>query len=203
MATLPLPERPPAPRPSEDPLAAALRCVAEGDQGALRTLYDVLAPRVLGVAKRILRDAQAAEEVAVDVFAQVWRQAPRYEPRRGSVATWVLTLARTRAIDLQRSMRRRQGRELLLDEPEIGADPLARSPLALSEAGDRARVVEHALAALAPEQRRALEAAFFRGMSHAEIASAFGEPLGTVKGRIRAALAVLRISLSSWNSEDS
>lgn len=185
-----------------DPLVALVASIAEGDEAALRSLYDALSPRVLGLAHQILRDQSSAEEAVVDVFAQVWRQASRYESLKGSVATWVSTLARTRAIDLRRARTRHSSRETALTGPELEAfrDP-SETPLGRAAAGDRAEHVRRALARLSSEQRRAVEAAFFGGLSHSEIAAAFGQPLGTVKTRIRSALVELRTTLASVGGE--
>lgn len=189
-----------APRPSdvEPDLVASLARVANGDEAALRTLYDALAPRVLGLAQQILRDGAVAEDAVVDVFAQVWRQAARYEPIKGSVTTWVCTLARTRAIDLRRQRQRHTTREADLGVREIEelCDPCG-TPLQAAAAMNRAEIVQHALHELPREQRRALMAAFFGGLSHTEIAATFGQPLGTVKTRIRSGLAALRSALAS------
>lgn len=186
----------------EDPLAALVARVALGDEGALRGLYDELAPRVLGLATQILRDRAAAEEAVVDVFAQVWRQAARYEPMKGSVATWITTLARTRAIDLRRSRARHATREAEIeaDDAEVFRDA-APTPFETAAGLDRAERVQAALATLPHEQRRAVEAAFFGGLSHTEIAAAFGHPLGTVKTRIRSGLVALRTALAAVEGE--
>lgn len=201
MATLPLPGLPLD--PERDPDAVLVRGMARGDEHALRELYDTLAPRVFGLARQILRDDAAAEDAVVDVFAQVWRQAARYEPWKGSVASWVCTIARTRAIDIRRQRQRHTLLEATLEETELGAlhDSLA-SPFQSALVHDRASVVRRALAGLAPEQRRALEAAYFGGLSHTEIAALFHCPLGTIKTRIRAGLATLRVSLASLETED-
>src|SRR5690349_20928482 len=116
---VPFPEKPRTPPParaSEDPLAALLARVAEGDEAAFRALYDATSARVLGLALRILRDRAAAEEALVDVFAQVWRQARRYDATKSCVATWITTLARTRAIDLARIQKRRTRGEVAIDK---------------------------------------------------------------------------------------
>jgi len=186
----------------EKALAAYLARVAEGDEAALRRVYDALAPRVLGLAQQILRDDATAEEAVVDVFAQVWRQASRYETIKGSVATWVCTMARTRAIDLRRQRQRHRTRETeaAACEIEIFRDP-GDSPLQHAAALDRAERIQHALDDLPGEQRRAVVAAFFGGLSHSEIAAAFGQPLGTVKTRIRSGLAALRSALATVEGE--
>jgi RNA polymerase sigma-70 factor, ECF subfamily len=190
------------PGPSDDELCACLARVAHGDEAALRTVYDALAPRVLGLAQQILRDRAVAEEAVVDVFAQVWRQAARYEPIKGSVTTWVCTLARTRAIDLRRARQRHATRQADLDEAEIQffVDP-GDSPLANAAAQDRAGLIQSALDELPGDQRKAVVAAFFGGLSHTEIAAAFQQPLGTVKTRIRSGLAALRTALATAEGE--
>jgi RNA polymerase sigma-70 factor (ECF subfamily) len=188
------------PRDAETPeggLVALVRAVAGGDEQALRALYDLLAPRVLGIAQQILRERSAAEDVVVEVFSQVWRQAQRYDAHKGSVTTWIATLARTRAIDLRRSLQRHARREVLeADSLEELLDPQG-SPFLVASDGDRAAVVRSALGRLPREQRRAVEAAFFGGLSHTEIAAALGAPLGTVKTRIRSGLSALRLALGS------
>jgi len=181
----------------EGGLVALVQAVAGGDELALRSLYDQLAPRVLGIAQQILRERSAAEDVVVEVFSQVWRQAQRYDTHKGSVTTWIATLARTRAIDERRSLQRHARREVLrVDSLDQVLDP-ASSPFSVASDGDRAQVVRSALGRLPREQRRAVEAAFFGGLSHTEIALALGTPLGTVKTRIRSGLSALRLALGS------
>jgi RNA polymerase sigma-70 factor (ECF subfamily) len=202
MATQSAPGRGNASGSPDDPLVALVASIAQGDEVALRGLYDALSPRVLGLAHQILRDSQAAEEAVVDVFAQVWRQASRYEPLKGTVTTWVCTLARTRSIDLRRQRARHGSRESALHETDFDLfrDP-GETPLYRASAGDRAEHVQRALGTLPVEQRRAVEAAFFGGLSHTEIAAAFGQPLGTVKTRIRSALVALRTALATVEGE--
>lgn len=183
--------------PPDARLAGLVRGVADGDEMALRTLYDQLSPRVLGIAQQILRESSAAEDVVVEVFSQVWRQAQRYDERKGSVTTWIATLARTRAIDERRSLQRHSRREALATETlDQVLDP-ASSPFRVASDGECAQVVRSALGRLPREQRRAVEAAFFGGLSHTEIAAALGTPLGTVKTRIRSGLSALRLALGS------
>lgn len=188
--------------PPEDHLVALVARIAEGDELALRSIYDALAGRVLGLAHQILRDHAIAEEAVVDVFAQVWRQAGRYESIKGSVTTWVCTLARTRAIDLRRSRARHSSREASIDAGEFESfRDDAESPFTSAVTGDHAERVRRALEMLPREQRRAVEAAFFGGLSHTEIAAAFGQPLGTVKTRIRSGLCALRSALAAVEGE--
>jgi RNA polymerase sigma-70 factor (ECF subfamily) len=189
------------PEPS-DPLAACVARAAGQDERALRELYDELSPRVLGIAQQILHDRSAAEDVVVEVFSQVWRQADRYDPTKGTVPTWVGTMARTRAIDVRRRMQRHTRRESALEADDVRAilDP-ADSPWVAACDADRGQIVRRALDRLPREQRRALEAAFFGGLSHTEIADVLGAPLGTVKTRIRSGLCALRLALGSFEGE--
>jgi RNA polymerase sigma-70 factor (ECF subfamily) len=187
---------------SSEPLAADLALVARGDEAALRRVYEATAARVLGIAAQILRDRSAAEDVVVEVYSQVWRQADRYEAAKGSVATWIGTLARTRAIDLRRAGARHARRETEIEPDDVRGilDPAPAPFLAAAEA-DRSHLVRAALERLPGEQRRALEAAFYGGLSHTEIAAALGAPLGTVKTRIRSGLSALRLSLAASEGE--
>lgn len=190
------------PRSADDPLAELLPRVAKGDETAFRALHLALAPRVFGFALRILRDRAAAEEASIDVFAQVWRQAERYDAAKGCVATWVLTLARTRAIDLARIVERRTRREVAASAERIErfADPLP-SPFAASAESERAARIRAELERLPKEQRHAVELAFFSGLSHTEVAAQLRAPLGTVKTRIRTGLTTLRTALASVEGE--
>jgi RNA polymerase sigma-70 factor (ECF subfamily) len=185
-----------------DPLARVVADVASGDRAAFRALYDATCSRVFGLSLQILRDRSAAEEATVDVYEQIWRQAPRFDSTKGSVPTWITSMARTRAIDLRRTRSRTQERETALDDGQM--ERLAeseRDPVDASVERERARRVRSALEALPREQRRAVEAAFFGGLSHTEIAAALGQPLGTVKTRIRSALSALRRALAIHESE--
>ncbi len=187
---------------NSDALVALVTRVAEGDEGALRSLYDATSAQVFGTCLSILRDRGAAEEALVEVFAQVWRQAERYDPARGSVSSWIATLARTRAIDLSRTRERQNVGRTPLDAAhlEFVADPTP-TPDEASFQSERAARVRTALEALPIDQRRAVEAAFFRGLSHSEVAEWLGLPLGTVKTRIRSGLSALRRALASTESE--
>jgi RNA polymerase sigma-70 factor (ECF subfamily) len=176
--------------------------IARRSEAALAELFDATSPRVYGLARRILRDPAAAEEATLDVYAQVWRDAGRYDSGKGSVAAWLLTLARSRAIDLLRSRERRAETEAPLEPAEAMIDDAA-GPEEASLESERARQVRRALAALPADQRRALEAAYFRGLSHTEVAAALGQPLGTIKTRIRTGLLALRRALGPEAGEES
>jgi RNA polymerase sigma-70 factor (ECF subfamily) len=164
--------------------------VAQGDQHTFGAFYDGTSRLVYGLALRILGNPSAAEEVTIDVYVQVWRQAAHYNQRRGSPATWLLTLARSRAIDRLRSMATKQQREEPLEAAAAVPAPTV-DPELVSAASEQRRQVQAALATLTPEQRQVIELAYFCGLSHSEIATKLGAPLGTIKTRIRLAMMKL------------
>ncbi|MEO8039928.1 MAG: sigma-70 family RNA polymerase sigma factor [Betaproteobacteria bacterium] len=179
---------------------AALRTMIDDmrrrEEAALRDFYDATIARVYGLALRITRTPESAEDVVAEVYHQVWRSADRFDAARGGVLTWLLTLCRSRAID---HLRRR-------DEAESHADPEAlaapgiddsRDPQNLLLAVERHSALYDSLAQLIPIQRQLLALAFFRGLSHHEVAEHLGMPLGTVKTHIRKALEVLRRALGT------
>jgi RNA polymerase sigma-70 factor (ECF subfamily) len=164
---------------------------ARRDQGALAALYDQSNQLVYSVALRILRDPEDAAEVVVDVYRQIWDSAARYDERRGSAPAWLIILARSRAMDRRRSQTTRDRTEFQVDEfPTVMSS--APSPENLAASSQVSRSVRQALADVPSEQRQAIELAFFAGLSHGEIASRLGEPLGTVKTRIRLGVMKLR-----------
>jgi RNA polymerase sigma-70 factor, ECF subfamily len=174
---------------------AVIQRLADGDQDALGELYDRHARPVYALALRILQDAADAEDIVQDVFTQAWKQARRYDVTRGAVGAWLLTVARSRAIDRLRARRARPDRAGLEHAPTHLVDPVAApdSQLASSE---QVRVVRAALAALPLLQRVALELAYYEGLTHSEIAEQLEQPLGTVKTRIRQALLKLRDAMT-------
>jgi RNA polymerase sigma-70 factor (ECF subfamily) len=172
--------------------------VAAGSADALAQLYDRHAGIVYALARRILARPEDAEEVVQDVFAQVWRDAGRYDHDRASVAGWIVMLARTRAIDRLRSRRARPDH----DHPATpGAAPHAhpasgaRNPEQVAISAEAVRHIRSALAELPDAQRSIVELAYYAGLTHAEIAAKTGVPLGTVKTRLRTAMAALRSAL--------
>jgi len=177
-----------------------VRRMAAGDEAALGELHDRYSTLLHSVVLRIVGDADDAEEVLEETFWQAWRQASRYEPGRGGISTWLVMIARSRAVDRLRSRRRvREERWDELPEPaEIGINPdiTAPTPLDDAHAEEVRRVVAAAVAKLPPEQRQTVEMAYFGGMSQTEIAEATGQPLGTVKTRARLALQKLREALA-------
>ncbi len=163
--------------------------VAAGDQAAFATLYDRLAPTVFGVIRRVLRDPAQSEEVTQEAFLEIWRQAARYDPAKGSVPTWAVMIARRRAVDRVRSEQAHRDRQ---ERIATGERDLADTPEDTAmelEDRQRARV---AMAALSDLQREALELAFYEGLTHVQIADRLDIALGTVKTRIRDGLIRLR-----------
>ncbi|MFL5578316.1 MAG: RNA polymerase sigma factor [Gemmatimonadaceae bacterium] len=190
-----LPPQPGAPsaEPGDATDAALLRRMADGDEGALAVLYDRWVDPVHALVLHVVRDAAEAEDVVEEVFWQAWRQAARFDPVRGGVSTWLFTIARSRALDRRRALAR--SREELAGAEETPAAETASpapGPAEAAEAAERRARVRSALDELPPEQREALELAYFGGMSQVEIAERTGSPLGTVKTRVRLALQKLR-----------
>lgn len=172
-----------------------VRAIAAGDQSALAALYDSTNRLVYGLVMRVLGDVSSAEEVLLDVYTQVWRQAASYDTSRGSPLAWITTIARSRAIDRLRSGWQDQQRKEPLDA--IGEAPAqADNPEDATVASERQRFVRAALATLSPEQREVIELAYYSGLSHSEIATKLNQPLGTVKTRTRLGMMKLRDALS-------
>lgn len=173
--------------------ADLLAAMARGDKAALARLYDLLARPLYSLAFRVLNDAGDSQDVVQDVFLQMWHKAATYDTSRGSVFAWAATLTRNRAIDRVR-MRKRRAELLAESAPDlqpsaVGNDTDSAGSLWLRE---KAGAVRAALAALAPEQQKAIELAFFSGLTQQEIAARLNEPLGTIKARIRRGLLKLR-----------
>ena len=176
--------------PTDSPVALLAR-IAEGDREAFSRFYDAFASLALGLISRILRDPAASEEVLQEVFWQIWQEAARYDPRRGSPEAWVVMRSKTRAIDKLRAIRRREktfvapaDEAMTLSNEAPGENP--------GVAAETRQIVRSALDGLPEAQRRVVELAFFEGLTQSEIASRLGEPLGTVKTRARMALERLK-----------
>ncbi|WP_020485360.1 sigma-70 family RNA polymerase sigma factor [Methylomonas sp. MK1] len=170
--------------------------VVDQDQAALGRLYDSLVDQVYGVALRITRRSQCAEEVVQDTFWQIWRQAPRFDAERGSVKAWVMTMARSRALDALRQLDGNLS-ELEPDALVLIEAPAEQMPPDLLSAVQQGHRLQTALAALEPLPRQLVSLAFFRGLSHDEIAVCSGLPLGTVKSHIRRALQTMQQLLTA------
>jgi RNA polymerase sigma-70 factor (ECF subfamily) len=189
------PVRPPT--DSESLQARLIEGVAEGNEQALASLYDATNRTVYGLLLRILSDPSSAEEVLLDVYTQVWRQAKSYSAERGKPLAWLTTIARSRAIDRLRRGRQEHLSNVPLEEASSAArgDSVEECVLA----GEVGAVVRKALDSLAPEQRDVIELAYYGGMSHSEIAAARNLPLGTVKTRTRLGMMRLREMLKpAW-----
>ena len=170
--------------------------MASKDAAALDTFYKRYNRIAFGLVLRIVGSREDAEDVLTDVFWQVWQQAPRYDSSRGKPIAWLLTIARTRAIDCIRSTSRQQTHT---DELDVTKHPAsAPSELDSFVLADTRSAVKGALRELPEQQRIPLEMAYFQGMSHTEIASALGQPLGTVKDRIRNGMMHLRKRLKAY-----
>jgi RNA polymerase sigma-70 factor, ECF subfamily len=164
---------------------ASVTALKSGDQGALAALYDRYSSIVYAVALRVLGDTGAAEDVLQEVFLQLWRNPGAFDAARGSLGAWLAVITRNRAID---SLRRRRP-ETDIEDVIVSVAPDLASEADRSRAAEKVRGV---LGAMPTTQRSALEMAYFEGMSHSEIAAKTGEPLGTIKTRIRAGLMTLR-----------
>jgi RNA polymerase sigma-70 factor (ECF subfamily) len=169
--------------------------IAGGDQGAVGHLYDETSPLVYGLARRILRDDSAADEIAVEVYTQAYQQAWRYDARRGTPLAWMLTMTRSRALSRLRRDVRRGTREMPIEQgPDLASE--APNPDEFSAAAETRRAVVKAMSALPADQRRAIELAYYLGLSHSEIAGRLRQPLGTVKTHIRRGMMLLREHLT-------
>lgn len=176
---------------------ALLLRVARGDARAFEELYELLAPPVFGLALRVVRARDLAQDVSQEVLVDVWRLAPRFDLARGSALSWVLTMTHRRAVDRVRREEAQAGRTaraVALNEP--AGDVV----LAELEHGWDAAVVRRALDDLTPVQREAIELAYFDGRTHQQVAASLGIPLGTAKTRIRDGLIRLRdaLGVNGW-----
>lgn len=177
-----------------------IRLIASGDEAALGTLYDTTSRPVFGLALRILNDPSAAEEVTLEVYTQIWRQAGTYDTARGTPSAWLLTIARSRAIDRFRSVEQTRRRSDTLDIVE-SASATGPTPDVHAADAERRVLVRAALDSLPSEQRAVIDLAYFGGLSHSEISDRLGQPLGTVKTRTRLAMMRLREALKHLEGE--
>ncbi len=168
---------------------ALVNGVLAGDQSAMAEMFDRYATVVYSVALRVLKDAGHAEDVTQEIFLQIWRKPASFVQGRGSLTAWLVVVARNRSIDL---LRRRKPSDSVEDVVLVSSVDVASEAERII-AGGRIREV---LKNLPPEQQTSIELAFFEGLTHAEIAQRTGDPLGTVKTRIRSALASIRKALA-------
>lgn len=170
-----------------------LRRTGEGDRGSFEQLYERFSGVLFATAYRVLNNQEAAEDVLQDVFVQIWEKAPLYDSNRGKPLTWAVTLTRNKAIDRLRSVQRRHR---LQDDVEKEAATFEqfddRSSLDAVEGVEKAQLIRAAISKLSSEQRQAIELAFFGGLTQTEIAEKLGQPLGTIKARIRRGMMKLR-----------
>jgi RNA polymerase sigma-70 factor (ECF subfamily) len=182
---------------AEQEWLALVQLIARGDESALHALYERAHHLVFTLAMRITGNQETAEEITVDVFHDAWRRAARYDAANGTVLGWIMNQARSRSIDrlrFEQRKKRRDGEGAPAPETAVdGNDPL--------EAKAQSQAVQDALDVLTPSERQAVGATFFSGLTHAEAAQRLGEPLGTVKTRIRSALQKLRAVLAAGRND--
>ena len=181
----------------DQPDRELLRSVAAGDMEAFRRLYDRFSTLVFSLAVKILRDDAAAEDLTQEVFVQIWERAACYDPSLGRPLTWVVTLARNRAIDRLRATQRGQRLVDAAAREQAVTDPWGAGLHEEVVGKETGRLVRAALQQLPAEQRRAIEMAFFSGLTQTEIAEDLRLPLGTVKARIRRGMMQMRDDLKA------
>lgn len=174
---------------AERDLAILISKIARGCESALKKLYDNTISQVYGLAYRILSNKPDADEVALDVFKQIWNKAPDYEPGRGSPSAWLITVTRSRAIDKIRSDTKRRTTNESLVTDSIDNTPLQDETTAVRE---KRELIDRALSELTPQQRKSIELAYFNGLSQSEISKQMNEPLGTVKSWMRTGMIKLK-----------
>ena len=172
--------------------AALVARIVQRDESALAALYDRYSGMLSSVLNRILRDSQAAEEILQDIFYQLWRSATQFDASRGSLPGWLLVIARNRAISRLRRHNPASGEELLENTVVLATN--LESTIAQQQLVGK---VKGALDSLPKEQRAAIELAYFEGLTHSEIAERTGDPLGTVKTRLRSAVETLKRNLKT------
>jgi RNA polymerase sigma-70 factor, ECF subfamily len=183
------------PVPDDSDLDKLLTLVARGDQAAFEVVYDRLAAPVYGLIRKVVRDPAQSEEVTQEVLLEVWRTASRFDPGKGSAATWALTIAHRRAIDRVRSETAAAERELRSAAAPVAVDEVAETV----EASLEAERVRRCLDGLTELQRQSITLAYYGGYSYPQVAALLGAALGTIKTRIRDGLTRLRDCLGvNW-----
>jgi RNA polymerase sigma-70 factor (ECF subfamily) len=182
---------------------ALLERIARGDSDALGVLYDRYARVAIAVGYRVLGEHGAAEDVVQEAFLAVWRRVDSFNPTRGSVRSWLLTIVRNGAVDRRRGRHARALQDAALDDVAFRLATGDEETFETVAASFEAERVREALATLPPDQREAIELAYFGGLTHQEIAQKTGAPLGTIKGRMRLGLHKLRNSLGDLLPPDS
>jgi len=187
--------------------AELMEALGRGEIQALERLYDRYSALVFSVSLRVLHDAQLAEDVVQEVFLRLWRQPASFDPGRGRFISWLMSVTRNRALDELRRVSRRNRSE---DQEEDESNPLdgvasadrLDDPALGAELREQREAVRAAMTRLPPEQRRAIELAYFSGLTQAEISDVTGDPLGTVKTRIRLGMRKLRDALDEFVNID-
>ncbi|MGE3960253.1 MAG: sigma-70 family RNA polymerase sigma factor [Dehalococcoidia bacterium] len=183
--------------------AVLMEALGRGDLQALEALYDRYSALVFSVSLRVLHDPQLAEDVVQEVFLRLWRQPASFDPGRGRFISWLMSVTRNRALDELRRVSRRNRSEDQEEDESNPLDALATSdrmddPVLGAELREQREAVRTAMTRLPPEQRRAIELAYFSGLTQAEISDVTGDPLGTVKTRIRLGMRKLRDALTEF-----
>jgi RNA polymerase sigma-70 factor (ECF subfamily) len=189
----PSPEDSQAPQPGVADLSVQIGLVARGDTAAFDVVYEQIVSSVFGIVLRVMRDPAQSEEVSQDVMLEIWRDAAKFDPRRGSAMAWVTTLAHRRAVDRVRSVQKQSDRELRVATADIPYDEVAE---AVESTFERERV-RRCLASLTDLQRESVNLAYYRGYTYGQVASLLGVPTGTIKTRMRDALVRLRDCLGA------
>ena len=197
---------PNAPRDRAADDAQLMEAIGREEVVALESLYDRYSALVFSVSLRVLHDTQLAEDVVQEVFLRIWRQPASFDPERGRFISWLMSVTRNRALDELRRISRRHRSE---DEDREDDSPIARlsttdrldDPALGAELAEQREAVRAAMTRLPPEQRRAIELAYFSGLTQVEIAEITGDPLGTVKTRVRLGMRKLRESLAEFVDE--
>lgn len=175
--------------------------IINGDRTALSELYDRYARMIYAIAWKSLHSVEDCEEVVLEVFAQVWRIADRFDSEKGSVEQWIFTLARSRILDrLRKIQRQNKVNTVITAEKEIAFPITSVDPLEAVEIAEQRQQVLAALSQIPPEQRQVIEMAYYQGFTHTEIVAATGLSLGTVKTRLRLGLSKLRVTFDSESS---
>jgi RNA polymerase sigma-70 factor (ECF subfamily) len=175
-----------------------MKRLVNGDKRAFETIFDKYGDLVYSTALRVLRDPHMAQDISQEIFVRIWRKPDSYVAERGRFLTWLISVTRNRAVDEIRSRGRRQRHETASPEEQERELPTgeAADPARSAQLADEARIVRAALAELPPEQRQAIELAYFGGFTQQEIAERLGQPLGTVKTRIRLGMQKMRAALA-------
>jgi RNA polymerase sigma-70 factor (ECF subfamily) len=169
-----------------------LRQIGQGDRRSFEQLYERFSGVLFSIAYRMLNSQEAAEDVLQEVFVQIWKKAPTFDPARGRPMTWAVTLTRNKAIDLLRSAQRRSGLHVSMQREKEAFGRFDRSLFDVVASDEMWKMVRDAIEKLSKEQRQAIELAFFASMTQTEIADHLKEPLGTIKARIRRGMLALR-----------